>query len=224
MYFYRRSAPTTRALSIYPSSYEAVSMNRDNSADGNHSSLSDVFAFIETFDNSDSESSLADVASSDGDSGSVSSPDLVHNAESVPSRSIPTTFRSNSTKKAKTRLPGQVPQSTKFQRERRDQVLGLRQQVLELSARLEQLQHTRRRPTTVMEVVQGPLKPKGFVSVWEDLAIVQYQERQRSEQTNQELKTMLARQRKLERSVCKLLGRKDALKVCVHVVVYVGLG
>jgi len=157
----------------------------------NDASLSDVFAFIDKLDSSDTESSLVAVS--------------VHAAS----------VKRSSKKTRKPRLPGQVPQSTEFQRKKRDQVLALRQQVLELLARLEQLQRTRRQPTTTAEAVHGPQRPKDAVSVWEHLAIVQCRERQRSETTNRELKVILARQRKLERSVSKLLGRKDALEVRV---------
>jgi hypothetical protein len=177
----------------------------------NDASLSDVFAFIDKLDSSDTESSLTDVTSNDGDSSSMASPELRLVAVSVHAASV----KRSSKKTRKPRLPGQVPQSTEFQRKKRDQVLALRQQVLELLARLEQLQRTRRQPTTTAEAVHGPQRPKDAVSVWEHLAIVQCRERQRSETTNRELKVILARQRKLERSVSKLLGRKDALEVRV---------
>ncbi|OWZ22034.1 hypothetical protein PHMEG_0003325 [Phytophthora megakarya] len=176
-----------------------------------NSTLSDVFEFIDTFDSSDGESTSADIASTDGDTNTASSPDSYNHDKATPKRSaVSTTSTKRSKKKRKPRQPGQEPQSTKFQREQRGQVLALRRQVLELTTRLTQLQRTRRDPTT--EQIIGPQKTKSVVSVWENFAIIQCQERQRSEQTNRELKTMLVRQRKLERSICKLLGRKDALE------------
>lgn len=183
--------------------------------------LADVFSFFDSL-HSDSDSSLtdiistdedlslADITSTDGDLSAVSSP--LEPGASSPSHE-PSAPSKSSRKKRKPRLPGQVPQSTKFQRQKRDEVLTLRQEVLELTARLKQLQRTRRHPATALNRVQGPQKPSAFVSVWEDLAILQCQERQQSEKTNQELKTILARQRRLGRSIYKLLGKKDALEV-----------
>ncbi|ETN19051.1 hypothetical protein PPTG_04468 [Phytophthora nicotianae INRA-310] len=182
-------------------------MSRDSLDGNNDSVLSEVFAFIETFNSSDSEStSSVAYETSSGDSNTIPSPVLL---ESALSSFAPVT---SSQRKKKAKRLGTIPQSTKFQRLQRSQVLALRQQVLELTARLEQLQRTRRDATNTAEIVHGPKKPKEFLSVWEDLAIVQCQERQRSEQTNRELKVILARQRKLEQSVCKLLGRKDTLE------------
>ncbi|KAL4106830.1 hypothetical protein PRIC1_004869 [Phytophthora ramorum] len=186
-------------------------MNRDPLVEAYDTALSDVFEFIDDFNSSDSESTSTD------DPHSLVTWDAFAQSEPARTRStlVPSTPSSvHSTagrKKRRMRLPGEVPQSTKFQRDKRDQVLALRQQVLELSMRLEQLQRTRRYPTAKKEV-EGPPKPRMLVSVWEDLAILQSQERQRSEQTNRELKAILARQRGLELAVCKLLGKKDALE------------
>ncbi|KAJ8522431.1 hypothetical protein ON010_g17701 [Phytophthora cinnamomi] len=185
--------------------------------------LADVFTFFDSLD-SDSDSSLVDIISTDGESGlaeitstdgessSVSTPSVYAMAEPEPSPPYQVTTSSKARKKRKPRQPGQVPQSTKFQRQKRDQVLALRQQVLELAARLKQLQRTRRQSETTKKSVEGPRKPNAFMTVWEDLAILQCQERQRSEQTNKELKAILARQRKLGQSICKVLGKKDALE------------
>ncbi|KAL3673019.1 hypothetical protein V7S43_002316 [Phytophthora oleae] len=183
-------------------------MSEDSIVGGENSSLLDVFAFIETFD-SDSELTV-NTTSSEDDSSPPGQLSLTE-SDDIQSTSIDSARKTATRKKKrKARQPGQVAQSTRFQREKRDLILALRQQVIELTAKVKLLQRTRQPINS--QAVQGPQKPKGLSSVWEDLAILQYQERQRSEQTNRDLKAMLARQRKLEQSISKLLGRKDVLE------------
>ncbi|RLN72561.1 hypothetical protein BBJ28_00004448 [Nothophytophthora sp. Chile5] len=112
--------------------------------------------------------------------------------------------------------PALEPQSTNFQRERTKEALVLRQQVAELNAHLLQLRCTRRESDTLYAgsgTVNSSRQWRGIVSVWEDLAVVQNQERQRAEITNKELKMILARQRKVCRSFRKLIREKNLFDV-----------
>ncbi|RLN78149.1 hypothetical protein BBJ28_00007984 [Nothophytophthora sp. Chile5] len=178
--------------------------------------LSDVLAFIDSCESSDSEPSLDESMSSDGDSGSSL---LLDGSPNQPTDGL-ATGQSNTQheRQAKAKQPrgAHVPQSTKFQREKKREVLELRQHVAELNARFLHLQRTRRDPGTLdtgRGTADSPRQRRGVMSVWEDLAAVQNQERQRAERTNKELKTILARQRKVSHSFRKLLRKKNMLDV-----------
>lgn len=123
--------------------------------------------------------------------------------------------------------------STQQQRRRKQEILTLKEQVGELEAHLVQLKRrhaVRLGDAAALEsdagsqqLVSGPerrseyearlAKKQRTSSVWMDLAVIQYRERQRSEVTNRKLKAVWANQAKLNEAVQHILQKRSTLAV-----------
>jgi hypothetical protein len=157
--------------------------------------LSDVLAFIDTFDSASSPPSTPSPCStSSEDGGSSPQPEPHH---------------SSPEERRKTR---KAAASRRCQQKKRAELLSLRAQAVALESRLQELQRPRR---AVFDVRRMDKKQRqSLTRLWMDKARYEKQLRQQSERRNRQLKTVLARQSKVAQAVQGVLSNVAA---AVHI-------
>lgn len=125
------------------------------------------------------------------------------------SSSSPALASSNTNNGRKKRNPSSS--STELQRRKRAEIKALREQVEELEAHAAKLKY--QRPDHAQIMTGAKRKSEAATSKWQEMAMVQSRERQRSELTNRRLKTIFSNQQQLQSGLRKLLNKRMALQV-----------
>ncbi|KAI9990916.1 hypothetical protein PInf_018533 [Phytophthora infestans] len=100
--------------------------------------------------------------------------------------------------------------SARKQQGKKAEIEALRRQVKELETHTSQLKRLR----VSSEDEYGPLANDPTQSAWRKTVKVEYQERQRSEEINRKLKSIVSYQQKLDGALRHILGKKEFAQVC----------
>ncbi|KAE8878948.1 hypothetical protein PF005_g20274 [Phytophthora fragariae] len=168
------------------------------------STLEELVTFIDAWD-VDNSNSVGDVTSSESENDSSpyskdvvesvlldSLNDVLEGASFLPEKKPET---QKPTKRKRTKSPGA---STRLQRRKRAEILALRAQSHQLQGHLEQLQRIRTGPATSANI---PPQRGVVPASWSTIAATEYQERLKSEMTNQKLRAIMLEQMKVNKAL-----------------------
>ncbi|KAG7378011.1 hypothetical protein PHYPSEUDO_010695 [Phytophthora pseudosyringae] len=178
---------------------------------GDLSTLEGVVAFIDSWDagstspgdvtTSESENDSSPFSNEDVESVLLDSLDDMLEDASFPPKKEPESMEKKPTKKKRKKTPGA---STRLQRRKKAEILALRALSEQLGGRLEQLKRTHAGPgpSSVSLSLLGERDTTSMSkSTWSEIAATQFQERFKSEVTNQRLRAVLMEQMKVNEAL-----------------------
>ncbi|OWZ00245.1 hypothetical protein PHMEG_00028610 [Phytophthora megakarya] len=163
--------------------------------------VAEALAFIDAYEGSTSSSVNGNTSGSD----SVESP-----RPEVPNSNVSIDSKPQKPKR-KRRSKNPAGYSTRLLHRKKAEMQQLREEALQLEAKVEELRHTRVVGVGALAAHATQLKKKAEFR-WMEMAMIEFQRRQRSEDTNKQLRALLVNQSKIDEALRGVVMKKSVLQ------------
>lgn len=171
--------------------------------------VAEALAFIDACEGSGSPS--VNGSTSGSDCGDSPLPDDRNSSLSLTS-AVQSVDPKSAKPKRKRRSRNPAGHSTKLLHRKKAEMQQLREQALQLEVQVEELKRTRTVGVGALAAHATQLKTKADFK-WMEMAMIEFQRRQRSEATNRRLKALLATQTKVDDSLRGIVMKRSVLEV-----------